>query len=353
MPEPDTLIRDMAERLFAEVATPADLARHDAGEWLGDAWERVAELGFPLALIAEEKGGSGIDPVEAFGLVRLAGRHALPLPLAETMLANRILTDAGLPAADGVATVALGRAGSGLALTRRGPGWHLAGEGRRVPWARRAATIAVVVAGEEGALVAAVRADAASVAPGLNLADEPRDRVRFDIELEAESVHRAPPGRDLDRLHALGAALRANAMAGALGRLVEITVAYAGERVQFGRPIGRFQAIQQNLAVLAGQAAAASAAADLAAEAAATGTDVLPIAAAKIRVGEAAGIAAALAHQVHGAIGFTREHQLNQLTRRLWSWRDEFGDEAEWSLVLGRAAVSAGAEGLWPFITAA
>jgi acyl-CoA dehydrogenase len=130
-------------------------------------------------------------------------------------------------------------------------------------------------------------------------------------------------------------------------------VQYAGERVQFGRPIGRFQAVQQNLAVLAGQAAAATAAAEAAIEAAAQGLDALAIAAAKIRAGEAAGIGAAIAHQVHGAIGFTQEHSLHHATRRLWSWRDEFGSEAFWSRKLGATVAAAGADRLWQSITAA
>ncbi len=122
MQDTDGLIFDMADRLFAELATPAALARHDSGEWPSDARDRLDELGLPLALISEENGGPGIDSIEALGLVRLAGRHALPLPLAETMLANRLLTDAGLPAAKGVATLAGVAAGSGPVLTRRAEG---------------------------------------------------------------------------------------------------------------------------------------------------------------------------------------------------------------------------------------
>ena len=353
MSEPDRLLQDMADRLFAEIATPANLARHDAGEWLDDAWQKVDELGFPLALIAEENGGLGVDPVEALALVRLGGRYALPLPLAETMLANRILTDAGLPPSEGAATAAVSRFLSGPGLTRKGQGWHFASDAKRVPWARHASTIAVVAACEEGVLVASVPRSALAIEPGVNLANEPRDLVRFNVELDADAVRPAPPGWDIDRVHRLGAALRSIAMAGALARVLEMTVAYAGERVQFGKPIARFQAIQQNLAVLAGHVAAASAAADLAAEAVAADADFLRIAAAKVRVGEAAGAAAGIAHQVHGAIGFTREYALNQLTRRLWAWRDEFGDEAEWSCALGEAAVAAGADGLWPTISAA
>ena len=132
-----------------------------------------------------------------------------------------------------------------------------------------------------------------------------------------------------------------------------MTTQYAQDRVQFGRPLGKFQAIQQNLAVLAGQTAAAVAAADLAAEAVADGINLLPIAAGKSRAGEAAGIGAGIAHQVHGAIGFTLEHNLQFLTRRLWAWRDEFGKDAVWNRLLGHHMARAGADNLWAEITAA
>ncbi|MFI5015656.1 MAG: acyl-CoA dehydrogenase family protein, partial [Hyphomicrobiales bacterium] len=136
-------------------------------------------------------------------------------------------------------------------------------------------------------------------------------------------------------------------------RALALSVQYAQTRVQFGRPIGKFQAIQQNLAVLAGQSAAAMAAADMAAQALDRGLAPLPVGAAKARAGEAASIAAGLAHQAHGAIGFTEEYELHHVTRRLWSWRDEFGNEAEWNAIVGRAALAAGPDGLWPALTAA
>jgi len=125
--------------------------------------------------------------------------------------------------------------------------------------------------------------------------------------------------------------------------------------VQFGRPIAKFQAIQQQLALLAEQAAAASVAVESAATAvaAARPSASLAIAVAKIRAGEAAGKVAEIAHQVHGAIGFTHEHSLHRLTRRLWSWRDEFGTESQWSLDLGKEVMAAGADALWPTITQA
>ena len=130
------------------------------------------------------------------------------------------------------------------------------------------------------------------------------------------------------------------------------TVEYARTRVQFGKPIASFQAIQQQLAVLAGHTAAAGIAADAAiADLENPSGAGRSAAAAKVRCGEAAGAAASIAHQVHGAIGITKEHSLHFATRRLvvaggvWSG-DLLGGE------LGRAAARAGADAYWPSVTA-
>ncbi|MEZ5262700.1 MAG: acyl-CoA dehydrogenase family protein [Acidimicrobiales bacterium] len=141
-------------------------------------------------------------------------------------------------------------------------------------------------------------------------------------------------------------------MAGALGQAVELSVQYCNEREQFGRAIGKFQVLQQYLAHMAGEAAAAEAAADNAVDVVAGGASdaeaVAVIAAAKTVTGRAVGIINRLAHQIHGAIGYTDEHRLQYSTRRLWAWRDEHGAEAEWAATLGRALAAAGGAALWP-----
>lgn len=351
MSDTSQILVDTATRLFEETFTPRQLALAETGRWLGAEWQAVEDMGLPLALVPEEAGGFGLPVEEALNLIRLAGAFAVPLPLAETMLANRILASAGLELSGGPVTLAPIRADDRLTLERRSGGWLLSGTAQRVPWGR-AAAIMVLAEHDGQTLVALVPAGQAEVTPDVNLANEPRDTLRFAMVLPAERV--APsPGVAAADLRRLGAALRSLAMAGALGRILEMTTAYANERSQFGRPIGKFQAIQQHLAVLAGQAAAARAAGDIAAEAVAQGAPALPIAAAKVRCGEAAGIAAAIAHQVHGAMGFTHEHSLHFLTKRLWSWRDEFGGEGEWSRLIGREVARAGADGLWPLVTAA
>jgi acyl-CoA dehydrogenase len=194
-----------------------------------------------------------------------------------------------------------------------------------------------------------------AVTEGSNLAEEPRDDVVVDVAVGAGAVAPAPAGAALEmRLRAaLGRSLL---IAGAARGALAASVRYAGERVQFGRPIGRFQAVQQELALAAAEVAAAGAAAEAAAATAARdgfGADSTAVAvgAAKARTSEAAGAVARIAHQVHGAIGFTREHALRLLTTRLWAWRDEDGSEAQWQAELGERVLAAGPDALWPMVT--
>ena len=140
-------------------------------------------------------------------------------------------------------------------------------------------------------------------------------------------------------------------IAGALDAALALSVGYVNERQQFGRPLGKFQAVQQNLASFACEAAAANCAAMGAAQALDRGEAHFEIAAAKLRANRAVEIGTTVAHQVHGAIGFTQDYRLHPLTRRLWQWRSEFGNDAYWSRELGSKVVAAGAEAFWPDLT--
>ena len=140
-------------------------------------------------------------------------------------------------------------------------------------------------------------------------------------------------------------------IAGALDAALALSVGYVNERQQFGRPLGKFQAVQQNLASFACEAAAANCAAMGAAQALDRGEAHFEIAAAKLRANRAVETGTTVAHQVHGAIGFTQDYRLHPLTRRLWQWRSEFGNDAYWSRELGSKVVAAGAEAFWPDLT--
>lgn len=353
MDETREMLAATADRLLAPHCTPAKLLEAEGGIWPALLWAALEQAGLTRALLPATLGGADLDPEQALWLVRIAGRHAAPVPLAETLMAGWLLAGAGLAVPDGPLTILPFQPADYPALVRAGVGWRLTGLARRVPWGRHAIAAAALLEVEGQVSVALVPATGWSAVPGANLALEPRDDLTLDAQLESEAVAPAPGGIDRATLHRFGAAMRSLAIAGALETVLALSVEYAQQRVQFGRPIGKFQAIQQNLASLAGQCMAAQAAGDIAAESFTAGLPLAAIAAAKLRAGEAAGVAAGIAHQVHGAIGFTQEHRLHFFTKRLWSWRDEFGGESEWGLVLGRLAAAAGADRLWPDLIAA
>jgi acyl-CoA dehydrogenase len=363
------LLRRTVGDLLAGHCTPARVAAAAAGSgWDADLWQALEETGLTLAGSPEEAGGSGGDLLAAADIAVAAGATAAPVPLAETLAAGMLLGRAGLAIPSGPLTVAVAS----------GPGL------RRVPYGRLATTVAVGSGGDGGdGDWLAVIAPTGRGGTGRNLAGEPRDEVILDGDAE---VHRVPAGtagyaRRLLRL------FRSLLIAGAAQRALDLTVTYVQEREQFGRPLARFPTVQQELARMAGEVAlisaatqAAVAAEDLAAKGTAAGglagagrpspgEGVSAVVAAKAQASSGAGVVAAIAHQLHGAIGTTEEHRLRLTTTRLWSWRDEDGSEAECFAELGRAAFAAatgtgaesgagagtgagaGAGGLWPWLS--
>jgi len=340
---------DTAQRLFNKLCTPHAYALAEEKVWQAALWSTLQDAGLVDAARTAERQGSGADLGDALAVVKEAGAACLPAPLAETMLAEMALAAAGLPPRAGALTVGPVITTDSLALEREGDAWVLSGTAHRIPWGRHARSIVLLARTDSGWATAVVDAPAAHHL-GVNFAHEPRDDFRFDAyRVPKEAV--ALGGYSAEDLRFHGALFRAAAMTGALTRILSLTVEYALARVQFGRPIAKFQAVQQQIAVMASQVGAASAATDAAIAALRGGAAWFEIAATKARVGEAAGIAAGIAHQVHGAMGFTHEHALHRSTRRLWSWQDEFGSEEEWAGWIGTVVAALGAEGLWPFLT--
>lgn len=348
---PDSIITDTATKIFQDLCEADTVNKAEKGEWPTALWGALEESGLPLTWVSDEFGGAGAELADGFAVLRVAGRFAAPVPLAETLLAGWLLAQAKLPAPAGPMTIAPVYEDGNITVDADG---KLAGRARHVPFARDVDHIAVVATRDGVPVVALAAAEKLAISPGVGLSGEPRDIVNFNgaIALHVEPV----PGLDLGKLMLLAAAARTQQMAGALERILDQSVTYAMDRVQFGRPIAKFQVVQQNLSALAGEVAAASAAADGAAEAIAAhgiASDITAaeVAIAKLRVGDAAGAGAAIAHQVHGAMGFTYEHTLHHSTRRLWGWREEFGNETLWAERLGRMVAAAGADALWPFVT--
>jgi len=347
-----SIVLDQADRLFADVVTAERLTAADRGERQEAIWKAVEQSGFPLALVPESQGGVGLSPTAAFALIRRSAYHAAPVPLAETMIGVAAWAQVSGGIVPGAVTLAPTSLQDAIRIERSSAGYVLHGTAARVPWGAQAGHILLYASGADGSgYVALVPHGGARVTPYRNLASEPRDTLTFEgVRVSADSV-RSAPREWADGLLLFGALIRAQQLVGAMERCLDHAVRYAMERKQFGRAIGKFQAVQMMLAEAAGQYAAASAAADLAAEAYGGEGFDFAVAVAKARCGEAAGKVAEISHQVHGAMGFTQEHPLHFATRRLWSWRDEFGHEPFWQERIGRLVCRGGGEALWPMLT--
>jgi acyl-CoA dehydrogenase len=349
--ESDQIIAETAARIFADLADPQTVNRAKDDGWKQPLWRALAEAGLTLAWVPEQFGGAGASLADGFAILSVAGRCAAPVPLAETLLAGWMLTRGAIACPAGAMTVAPVRPRDRITVN---PDGSLSGRASGVPFAKDCEHIAVWAAGAKGATIALVKTGDCRVGDGQSLAGDAANTVTFE---QVKPVASAPAPADFGAatLLRMGATARSVEVAGGLETILALSVRYANERVAFERPIGKFQAVQQNLARLAGETAAALAAAGSAADTLSQGTAggdavFLEAASAKIRCGEAAAEGSAIAHQVHGAIGFTQEHVLHRFTLRLLSWRDDFGNESYWAAALGARMAKLGADNYWPLL---
>lgn len=296
------------ERMLEDVASVAAVRTIEQGGSPHMMWQAFAESGFLDALVPDERGGAGLSLADIHPLWMALGRHAVPLPIGETMIARALLDDAP----DGPITFAIASAGQvivvpfGLvaehALVECDGILHLADIALGVP----------VPTGVHASLAA---------------------RLCWN-RLPTTSIP-APVGG----LRPLAAILRAALIAGAADHLTQMTATYANERVQFGKPIGRQQAVQQQLAVMVEEAVASRIASQLGC-AGPFPPNHVAAATAKSVASRAATRVAATAHAVHGAIGISAEHDLHLFTRRLNEWRLADGSESYWNRLLGAGRLS-------------
>jgi acyl-CoA dehydrogenase len=349
--ESQNIVAETAERIFADLADAQTINRDKNGGWKAPLWQALTENGLPLSWVAEDCGGSGASLAEGFSVLSAAGRFAIAVPLAETMLAGWLLSQAKIASPEGEMTVAPASPKDRITLNAGGT---LSGRARGIPFAKQAKHIAVLANGPSGLGIALVPASACRIEAGLNLASDGSDTVTFN-NVSPVTIKPAPKGFDQTALMLMGAVARSLQISGALESMLDISVRYSNERVAFEKKISKFQAVQHNLARLAGETAAAmtaaSSAADTIANAASFDDAVfLEATAAKIRCAEAAEKGAAIAHQVHGAIGYTLEHILHRYTMRALAWRDDFGHESYWAVELGKRIAARGGDELWPLV---
>ena len=350
--ESDNIVVETAEKIFADLADPQTINNDKTNSWQAPLWQALSEAGLPLSWVPDELGGSGASLADGFALLNAAGRFAVAIPLAETMLAGWLLAQAKMTSPEGEMTVLPASPKDRITVDADGA---LSGRCRGVPFAKAARHFAVLAHGPDGVSIALVDASKGRIASGLNVGYDHSDTVTLD-KVQPVAIKAAPDGVDQTTLMLMGGVARSLQIAGALESMLDISVRYSNERVAFEKKISKFQAVQHNLARLAGESAAALAAATSAADTIASAASLdndavfLEAASAKIRCSEAAEKGSGIAHQVHGAIGFTIEHILHRYSLRALAWRDDFGSESYWAVELGKLVAERGADELWPLV---
>jgi len=313
-------LTDAARTLLQNECSSAQVRAVEAGGSPRALWQHLEASGFADALLDADAGGAGLRLHAVFGLWALCGSHLLPVPLGETMLARTLLHRAGCTPPPGPIALAQARRHADGSV-------HCA----HVPLGRVAEHVLVQHA-HGWLLLPAAQATRASAVFSL---DAP---MRWSAAHAA--AHTPLPIALPTPLQTLHACLLAAYMAGALLHVLQRTLQYANERQQFGRPIGKFQAVQHQCAVMSEQVYAAHMAAHMGTYTAEEGSfwpDPLRAAIAKARCSQAALAVCEIAHAVHGAIGFTQEYDLQLYTRRLHAWRLAAGSESHWHAAAGRA----------------
>jgi acyl-CoA dehydrogenase len=334
------MLDDTAERLLSRhFATASRGSAESAAALLAE----VREAGLDLILAPEDSGGLGAGILEASAIAHRWGYHAAPWPIVDMLLLKEL---AAVPAAEIPE-------GAALAVVED----HSISRGK---WVAPAASLRVgasVIGETASALIACVHDQDGELA--LARFDPATAETKASMAGEAVAVldlYTATPvavhttGLRFDELMAKGALLTASATIGATLRLLEITIEHANTRKQFGKPLGKFQAIQHMLAEAAAEHVVAQASTRSAVAALDAGR-LAPLKwrAAKIQSARAATVVAAAAHQILGAIGFTEEHVLHHYSKRLWAWRDDWGREAQLKQNVGNDAC-ANADRLWSWM---
>ncbi|MCY4474742.1 MAG: acyl-CoA/acyl-ACP dehydrogenase [Chloroflexi bacterium] len=366
--ETQELIRSSAADYLSD-RSPSDFVRAMATDERGytdDFWREIGELGWLGLIVPEEHGGSGMDMSDMAVLLAEWGAALAPGPFVESAVVSASAIDhfgSDAQKQEWLPTIAMGETvavpslvgvdGStdpsalGVRASETSNGWVLSGTSRFVPYGNSADLVLMPAETEAGINVFAVPIKSAEGTVNINRVKMASGAPACDIEMNevvvpnAAVLGEAGGGTDVvDHMMLYGAAARATQMVGAGSAVADRTIEYVKDRRQFGRPIGAFQVIQHYMADMATKVKSAQHLANRAAWA--LSADLDGAMAARI-VSQAKWSANTLmhdivwkAHQSHGAIGFTWEHDLHLYTRRVLSWRADFGDSDSHIENLGR-----------------
>lgn len=337
------MLAEQVNRLFTDRMQRQTWVDAEDGRPATALWTATEQLGITLAMSQEAHGGAGLSWTQSEPMLRLCGSHAVPLPIGETAIAAWALSAAGLDVPEGPMAVS-------TCLYQLDQHDRLQGQDAQLSWLPQVEHVVLLAERQGVAYVCLVDAHLGERTLINTLDRLPCARWALS-NIGARRFAAAPAMLGTATLQPQIAILRSIQMAGALSKVLESCVEYANTRVQFGKPISSFQAIQHMIAELASQAAAAQVAGLYGARQVDAGNPLHGAAVAKAVVGNAASRGAAIAHQVFGAIGVTDEHSLHYYTRRLWQWRADAGSEHEWAERLGEQILASDGASMWSLLT--
>jgi len=308
------------EDILQDQCTPAVVRAIEAGGSPLKLWQAIEGAGFLELLASEDADGAGLPLADLFPILSSFGRYTVPVPVAQTIVARALLgSQFAMPAGMITLGAALRREASGAIVCSLTP-YGLVAD--------------FVLARDGDALLLLPAAAARREATGVH------GSLVATLRWPDEGVATRVPGTG-PLLPAFAAALHAALLSGAMTRVFEMTLQYCNDRIQFGKTLGKFQAVQHQLSVMAEHVAAASIAAEAAFRTDVTTPSLLAAAMAKSRTSEAAVLVASIAHALHGAIGIAEECDLQLLTRRLHEWRMAHGSETHWNVLIGNSVLAA------------
>ena len=318
------MITSVIEPLLIEECSPSRLRLYEKGDSVEPFWGKISSLGFADVALSEADGGAGLSLADIGQLIALLGKYLVPIPLADTIIARALLKGAGQDIPDGLIVLATSASSENIET----------GQILLASVAHYA-----LIECPDGIVLTTITPD--------NLVSYGDCRTLSSSLRITENQTRLIDKFSLP-LQVVSAALRSAEMTGMLSKMLEMSVQYTNERVQFTKKIGRFQAVQQQLAVLAEECSALHMASTLAF----MGPDltVLWTSAAKMRAGSAGTKAISIAHAVHGAMGFSEEYDLQLYTRRVIECRFIAGSEAFWAAELGRLCLDSSSKTSLDFV---
>ncbi|MEJ8847552.1 acyl-CoA dehydrogenase family protein [Variovorax rhizosphaerae] len=322
------MFTEAIEAILVDQCTPAAIRAIENGRSPAALWNSLAENGFLELMASEDAGGAGLDLEAIFPIFVAFGRHAVPVPAAQSIAARALLRDVAAP--EGMVTLV-------------GHAW------READGSVSAANVAFGSIAD----IALANIDGQLVLLDCKKAERTTTGVRGSLVASLRWAKHAigtPIGDNGNEVPVFSAALHAAAMAGAMERMFSMTLGYCNDRVQFGKAIGKFQAIQHQLSVMAEHVACAGVAAELAFRPDATIPALLAAATAKARTSTSVPLVASTAHALHGAIGITEEFDLQLYSRRLHEWRMADGSEAYWNRIVGEAMIGHAAPSVLQFV---